>query len=155
MKTYDPKKVLVIFGARQLKGMAEDSIVSIAPQGEGLQTFVGADGEVARSLDPNATFEVTVSLSTASTSNEYLSNMYNYDRETGNGIAPLMVKDLAGATLFSALRCFREIRNPCFRGTEQGCTCQIFHHQRCDTIPGFPVIVVHIAQILIGCACSA
>jgi hypothetical protein len=28
--------------------------------------------------------------------------MYNYDRETGNGIAPLMVKDLAGATLFSA-----------------------------------------------------
>lgn len=102
MKTYDPKKVLVIFGSRQLKGMAEDSIVSIAPQGEGLQTFVGADGEVARSLDPNATFEVTVSLSTASTSNEYLSNMYNYDRETGNGIAPLMVKDLAGATLFSA-----------------------------------------------------
>ena len=88
MKTYDPKKVLVIFGTRQLKGMAEDSIVSIAPQGEGLQTFVGADGEVARSLDPNATFEVTVSLSTASTSNEYLSNMYNYDRETGNGVAP-------------------------------------------------------------------
>jgi hypothetical protein len=28
--------------------------------------------------------------------------MYNYDRETGDGIAPLMVKDLAGNTLFSA-----------------------------------------------------
>jgi hypothetical protein len=82
--------------------MSEDSIVSIAPQGDGLQTYVGADGEVARSLDPDATFEVTVSLSTASTSNEYLSNMYNYDRETGNGVAPLMIKDLAGSTLFSA-----------------------------------------------------
>jgi hypothetical protein len=102
MKTYDPKKVLVIFGARQLTGMAEDSIVSIAPLGEGMQIFVGADGEVARSVDPNATFEVTVSLSTVSTSNDYLSNMYNYDRETGNGIAPLMIKDLAGTTLFSA-----------------------------------------------------
>lgn len=102
MKTYDPKKVIVIFGARQLKGMSEDSIVSIEPQGDGLQTYVGADGEVARSLDPDATFEVTVSLSTASTSNEYLSNMYNYDRETGNGVAPLMIKDLAGSTLFSA-----------------------------------------------------
>lgn len=102
MKTYDPKKVIVIFGARQLKGMSEDSIVSIAPQGEGLQTFVGADGEVCRALDPNATFEVTVSLSTVSTSNEYLSDMYNYDRETGDGVAPLMVKDLSGATLFSA-----------------------------------------------------
>ena len=33
MKTYDPIKVLVIFGSRQLKGIAEDSIVSIAPQG--------------------------------------------------------------------------------------------------------------------------
>ena len=102
MKTYDPKKVIVIFGARRLKGMSEDSIVSIKPQGDGLQTYVGADGEVARSLDPDATFEVTVSLSTASTSNEYLSNMYYYDRETGNGVAPLMIKDLAGSTLFSA-----------------------------------------------------
>ena len=102
MKTYDPKKIIIIFGARQLTGMSEDSIVSIAPNGEGLQTFVGADGDVARSLDPNATFEVTVSLSTASTSNEYLSNMYNYDRETGDGIAPLLIKDLAGTTLFSA-----------------------------------------------------
>lgn len=102
MKTYDPKKVIVIFGARRLKGMSEDSIVSITPNGEGLQTYVGADGDVARSLDPDATYEVTVSLNTTSNSNDYLSNMYNYDRETGNGIAPLLIKDLAGTTLFSA-----------------------------------------------------
>ena len=102
MKTYDPKKVIVIFGARRLKGMSEDSIVSIEPQGDGLQTYVGADGDVARSLDPDATYEVTVSLNTTSGSNDYLSNMYNYDRETGNGIAPLLIKDLAGTTLFSA-----------------------------------------------------
>ena len=102
MKTYDPKKVIVIFGARRLKGMSEDSIVSIKPQGDGLQTYVGADGDVARSLDPDATYEVTVSLNTTSNSNDYLSNMYNYDRETGHGIAPLLIKDLAGTTLFSA-----------------------------------------------------
>ena len=102
MKTYDPKKIIIIFGARQLTGMSEDSIVSIAPNGDGLQTYVGADGDVARSLDPDATYEVTVSLNTTSNSNDYLSNMYNYDRETGNGIAPLLIKDLAGTTLFSA-----------------------------------------------------
>ena len=102
MKTYDPKKIIIIFGVRQLTGMSEDSIVSIKPNGEGLQTYVGADGEVARSLDPDATYEVTVSLNTTSNSNDYLSNMYNYDRETGNGIAPLLIKDLAGTTLFSA-----------------------------------------------------
>lgn len=102
MKTYDPKKIIIIFGVRQLTGMSEDSIVSITPNGEGLQTYVGADGDVARSLDPDATYEVTVSLNTTSNSNDYLSNMYNYDRETGNGIAPLLIKDLAGTTLFSA-----------------------------------------------------
>ena len=102
MKTHDPKKIIVIFGARQLTGMSEDSIVSITPNGEGLQTYVGADGDVARSLDPDATYEVTVSLNTTSNSNDYLSNMYNYDRETGDGIAPLLIKDLAGTTLFSA-----------------------------------------------------
>ena len=102
MKTYDPKKIIIIFGARQLTGMSEESIVSIAPNGDGLQTYVGADGDVARSLDPDATYEVTVSLNTTSNSNDYLSNMYNYDRETGDGIAPLLIKDLAGTTLFSA-----------------------------------------------------
>ena len=102
MKTYDPKKIIIIFGVRQLTGMSEDSIVSITPNGEGLQTYVGADGDVARSLDPDATYEVTVSLNTTSNSNDYLSNMYNYDRETGDGIAPLLIKDLAGTTLFSA-----------------------------------------------------
>ena len=102
MKTYDPKKIIIIFGVRRLTGMSEDSIVSIKPNGEGLQTYVGADGDVARSLDPDATYEVTVSLNTTSNSNDYLSNMYNYDRESGNGIAPLLIKDLAGTTLFSA-----------------------------------------------------
>ena len=102
MKTYDPKKIIVVFGSRQLTGMAEDSIVTISPLGDGMQIYVGADGDVARSVDPDATFEVTVSLNTTSNSNDYLSNMYNFDRATGNGVAPLLIKDLAGTTLFSA-----------------------------------------------------
>ena len=102
MKTYDPKKIIVVFGSRQLTGMAEDSIVTISPLGDGMQIYVGADGDVARSVDPDATFEVTVSLNTTSNSNDYLSNMYNFDRATGNGVAPWLIKDLAGTTLFSA-----------------------------------------------------
>ena len=41
-------------------------------------------------------------MNTTSNSNDYLSNMYNYDRATGNGVAPLLIKDLGGTTLFSA-----------------------------------------------------
>lgn len=100
--TYDPKKVIVIFGSRTITGFAEDDIISIKPHGEGMQLFVGADGAVARSVDPDHTFEVTFHLSSASKSNAYLSKCYNADRLTGQFIVPLLIKDLGGDTLFAA-----------------------------------------------------
>ena len=100
--TYDPKKVLVVFGSRTITGFAEDDMITIAPHGEGMQLFVGADGEVARSVDPDQTFEVTLHLASSSKSNDYLSQMYNADRQTGMFMLPLLIKDLSGATLFSA-----------------------------------------------------
>ena len=100
--TYDPKKVVVIFGATQITGFAEDDIVTITPSGEGMVKYVGADGEVARSIDPNETFEITIHLSSASKSNTYLSDCYNVDRVTGKNMLPLIIKDLAGDTLFFA-----------------------------------------------------
>lgn len=100
--TYNPKKIQVIFGTHVLSGFAEDSIVSIDPHGEGMQLYVGADGGVARSVDPDHTFEITISLATTSKSNTYLSNHYNADRKTGAGALPLLIRDLAGDTLFFA-----------------------------------------------------
>jgi hypothetical protein len=100
--TYDPKKVIVVLGNRTITGFAEDDMITIAPHGEGMQLFVGADGEVARSVDPDHTFEVTLHLSSVSQSNTYLSNLYNADRVTGQFILPLLIKDMAGDTLFSA-----------------------------------------------------
>ena len=100
--TYDPKKVLVVLGSRTITGFAEDDMITIAPHGEGMQLFVGADGEVARSVDPDHTFTVTLHLASSSKANEYLSNLYNADRVTGQFILPLLIKDLAGTTLFSA-----------------------------------------------------
>lgn len=100
--TYDPKKNIVILGVRQITGFAEDDMITIKPLGEGMQIFSGADGEVARSIDPNSTFEITVALSTASKSNDYFSALYNADRKNGSGVLPLVIKDLSGSTLFFA-----------------------------------------------------
>ena len=75
--TYDPKKIVVIFGATRITGFSEDDIVTIAPSGEGMQKYVGADGEVGRSIDPNETFEITINLASTSKSNTYLSEIYN------------------------------------------------------------------------------
>lgn len=102
MKTYDPRKIMVQFGNRQLTGFSQDSIVSITPHGEGVQKYVGADGQVQRSLDPDLTYEMEITLSSTSKSNDYLSNCYNLDRSTGKGQLPLLVKDLSGTTLFFA-----------------------------------------------------
>ena len=100
--TYNPKKNIIIYGAKQLTGFAEDDMITIKPLGDGMQIFSGADGEVGRSIDPNSTYEVTVSLATSSKSNDYLSNCFNKDRKTGNDMLPLIIKDLSGSTLFFA-----------------------------------------------------
>lgn len=100
--TYDPKKNIIIYGGRQLTGFAEDDMIIIKPLGDGMQIYSGADGEVGRSVDPNRTFEVKVSLATSSKSNDYLSECYNKDRRTGSYMLPLTIKDLSGSTLFFA-----------------------------------------------------
>lgn len=100
--TYDPKKNIIIYGGRQLTGFAEDDMITIKPLGDGMQIHSGADGEVGRSVDPNRTFEVKVSLATSSKSNDYLSECYNKDRRTGSYMLPLTIKDLSGSTLFFA-----------------------------------------------------
>lgn len=100
--TYNPKKNIIIYGAKQLTGFAEDDMITIKPLGDGMQIFSGADGEVGRSIDPNSTYEVTVSLATSSKSNDYLSACFNKDRKTGRNMLPLIIKDLSGSTLFFA-----------------------------------------------------
>ncbi len=100
--TYDPKKNIIIYGGRQLTGFAKDDMITIKPLGDGMQIYSGADGEVGRSVDPNRTFEVKVSLATSSKSNDYLSECYNKDRRTGSYMLPLTIKDLSGSTLFFA-----------------------------------------------------
>ncbi len=100
--TYDPKKVLVIFGGQQITGFSEDDIVTIRPLGDGMTIYAGSDAEVGRSIDPNHCFEIEISLASTSKSNDYFSNAYNQDRANGNGMKPLMIKDLSGTTLFFA-----------------------------------------------------
>ena len=100
--TYDPRKVVVIFGYDRITGFAEDEMVKIKPNGEGMQIYVGADGEVGRSVDPNHTFEITINLASTSKSNNTFTKAYNADRVNGSGKRSLLVKDLSGDTLFFA-----------------------------------------------------
>lgn len=102
VKTYNPKDITIIAGYQQLTGFAADDMVEIKPRGDGIVPYDGADGEVGRSIDPNNCIEVTVTLAQTSASNDILSAFYDADKNTGNGMFPLAIKDLSGTTLISA-----------------------------------------------------
>ena len=133
IKTYDPKKNIVIFGGRQLTGMSEKDIVSVKPNGDGIKTYVGADGEVARSLDPDDTYEVEISLAGTSSSNDYLSECYTNDKKTGSGMKPLIIKDLSGSTLFFAQQAWVAKMSDAKRGKDIDTNKWVIHTGAVDT----------------------
>lgn len=100
--TYDPKKNITIFGGLEISGYAEDTMIEIEPLGDGMKSFVGCDGETARSIDPNQNYKVTIKLMSTSASNDLLSTQFELDRDTGQGMLPLIFKDLSGNTTFFA-----------------------------------------------------
>lgn len=102
VKTYNPKEINIAFGSHIVTGYAEDSFVTLSPAGDGTTKKVGADGEVTRSISPDRTFSVKVTVDQMSESNSYFQEMYNRDQQTGDAIEPLMVQDMKGGMLFSA-----------------------------------------------------
>lgn len=102
VKTYDPRKVIVTWGAHVVTGYADDSFVTVEAAGEGITSVVGCDGEVARSMDPNKTSSVKISLMQTSSSNQYFNKMHKMDDLTGMAMFPLTITDLRGGVLFFA-----------------------------------------------------
>ena len=101
VKTYNPKEVTVACGSHIVTGFADDSFVSIEASGEGITKKVGCDGEIVRAVSPDNTFKVKITLLQTSDSNAYFSNMVDVDRETGDGMFPVLIKDLKGGLVFS------------------------------------------------------
>ena len=102
VKTYDCKKVLMAFGNHAVTGWADDSFITISSSGDGFTKKTGCDGEVVRSVSPDKTYSIKLSLLQTSESNTWMQNRYNMDRETGEGMFPVLIKDLMGGLLFSA-----------------------------------------------------
>lgn len=103
LKTYDAKRINITIGSHTVKGYAEDTFISIEPDGDGTAAQAGADGEVARSLSNNPLHTITLTLQQTSDTNDYLSDLLKRDRASGGGgVVPLQVLDLRGTSLFAA-----------------------------------------------------
>lgn len=104
VKTYDPKAVLVTYIGVPITGWADGTFIEIANRGgDRWATYVGSDGEVARSKNNDTTRRITLSLSQTSLSNTYLSGILAIDLATNNGFGPFEIKDpSSGFDLFVA-----------------------------------------------------
>ena len=78
----------------------------------------GCDGEIARSISPDNTYKVKLTLLQTSDSNSYFSGMVNLDRDTGNGLFPILIKDLKGGLVFSTEAAWCVKKAPVTRGKE-------------------------------------
>lgn len=102
MTTYNPRKVTCSFGNHIASGFADDSFITVEAGGDRTQYVVGADGEVARSIDPSKIYTVKVTLLQASATNAYLQNMADKDAEDGTGTFSVNISDLLGKDKFTS-----------------------------------------------------
>jgi hypothetical protein len=102
VQTYDPKRVSIALGSHVVSGYAEGSFVTIEPGGDGTSKTVGADGEVVRSIDPDNTSTVTITLLQTSRTVKFAQDQYDRDQANGNGMFPVLVRDNRGGLVFSA-----------------------------------------------------
>lgn len=102
VKTYSANQLAIVCGNHIVTGYADDSFVTIEPNGESVTSVVGCDGEVGRAVNPDKTCKVKLSLMQTSASNKFFTQMWNRDRKDGTGVFPLLIKDLSGELVCSA-----------------------------------------------------
>ena len=102
LKTYDPKKVLISLGTHAVSGYSDGTFVSIEANGDGISKKVGCDGEIIRSIDPDWSAKISLTVLQSSPTVAFCQEKYVKDRETGDETFPVLIKDLKGGLIFSA-----------------------------------------------------
>ena len=93
IKTYNPKEVTIALGNHIVVGYADDSFITIDPNGDGVTKKVGCDGD---------TYIVKLTVLQTSETNSFLQNRFKQDRQIGDGMFPILIKDLKGGMVFSS-----------------------------------------------------
>lgn len=106
VRTYDPLAIVVTLGENIITGFADGTFVNAERASDSFTKTVGASGEVARTRSRDKSGSITLTLMASSQANDLLTALYLEDELLGTGTRPLMVKDLNGTTLCSAINCW-------------------------------------------------
>lgn len=100
--TYNSKKVTCALGSHIVTGFADDSFITVEEAGDGVSVVSGADGELARSIDPSELFNIKITVQQQSRTNAFLNKMYYADKNNEAGTFSVNIKDLLGKDQFVA-----------------------------------------------------
>lgn len=101
-KTYNPKDISLVVGAKAIGGFADGVFVTFEYDEDAFTKTTGADGEVARSKSNNNSGKFTITLMQSSDSNDFLSALAILDRQSGTGVVPVTLRDARGTTVIFA-----------------------------------------------------
>ena len=102
LKSYDPRRVQLIVGVAKITGYMSGTGISAEPMGDGSSSVAGMDGDVARAMNTDPRWAITVNLLQSSDSNQMLSGIYLADKASnGNGVVPILLQDNNGSTILA------------------------------------------------------
>lgn len=102
VKSYNAAEVVIIFAGIPMEGLADGTFVTVARNNQAFSLAVGSDGEGARAKSNDKSGTITITLMQNSAANDLLSAIANLDEQSGDGVAPFLMKDLSGTTLVAA-----------------------------------------------------
>ena len=102
VKNWDPKKHQVIVAGSPATGFANGTFIVVARNNDSFTLGTGADGEGARAQSNDRSGTIVITLLHTSLTNDVLAAALAADELTGNGVFPVLVKDLNGTMLAQA-----------------------------------------------------
>jgi hypothetical protein len=135
--TYNPQKVIVIWGGITFGGFSTDSIIKVTYDENAYTKVVGADGTVARTLNANRCGMITVELKQSSGTNDLLSAAAVADRLGQGVVAPFIIKDTSsGASLVHTEAAWIQKAPDFERGKEMSTVAWVFDTAAMDVFHG-------------------
>ena len=117
---YDPQQMTCSFKGENITGFAEGTFIEIERNEDAYTVYVGATGDVTRTRSRNRTGKATLTLMAQAPSNDSLMDIHMDDEQFGDGVGPLLIKDLNGLTVARAAEAWVTKVPKVERGKEAG-----------------------------------
>lgn len=118
--TYDPKLVVVSWGPVLFSGFADGTFINAVRNNQGSNLAIGSTGDGARAISNDKSGLVTLTLLQTAKTNGLMSAINEADELVGSGVFPLLIKDLRGLDLVSAINMWIQKVPDYNRGREVG-----------------------------------